>query len=254
MRQERNPLTGAIPLGEAEAQKLLLEVLERARRLAPAGLVVFDLDSTLLDNRPRQAQIMRDYGKEAGVEALAGTLPEHWEGWDSQVAMRNAGLSPEAIAEHHQPFRDHWRRHFFTSEYCRLDRPLPGAPDYVQAVAATGCTLCYVTGRHEPMREGTLHSFEIADFPIPDGDRVHLFMKPSLGESDDAFKERTFAELRRLGELVAAFDNEPTHINAYGQAFPDAQSVHLATDHSPRRVKIAGGIPSICDFSPFLAD
>ena len=50
-----------------------------------------------------------------------------------------------------------------------------------------------------------------------------------------------------LREVVALFDNEPTHINGYHQAFPDALTVHLATDHSGREVALAD-IPSVPNF------
>ena len=77
-------------------------------------------------------------------------------------------------------------------------------------------------------------------------------MKPTLEEHDDAYKERTYRLLRDLGSVVAAFDNEPTHINGYFEAFPSALSVHLATDQSPRGIKVTPGIPSIRDFSSWV--
>ena len=49
--------------------------------------------------------------------------------------------------------------------------------------------------------------------------------------------------------MVAAFDNEPAHINGYREAFPDAFCVHLATDHSMRDIPLADGILSISDFA-----
>jgi len=49
--------------------------------------------------------------------------------------------------------------------------------------------------------------------------------------------------------LLAAFDNEPAHINGYRESFPEAIAVHLATDHSPRDIPIVPGIPSIADFT-----
>jgi hypothetical protein len=48
--------------------------------------------------------------------------------------------------------------------------------------------------------------------------------------------------------IVAAFDNEPTHDNAYKRSFPDAVVVHLDTDHSRRPVEVLADIPSIHDF------
>ena len=49
---------------------VLERVLARVRAL-PGAVVVFDLDSTLLDNRPRQARILREFGAARGIPALA---------------------------------------------------------------------------------------------------------------------------------------------------------------------------------------
>ncbi|RMH41715.1 MAG: hypothetical protein D6689_10365 [Deltaproteobacteria bacterium] len=232
---------------------MLDDVLARCRAGAPDGLVVFDLDSTLLNNRPRQARILREFGVDRGIPELAQSRPEHWTGWEFEPAMRAAGLPDDRIAQIAADFKAFWRDRFFTSAYCRDDVPIPGAPRFVRAVADTGARVCYVTGRHEAMREGTIESFRNGGFLLPDGDRVQLIMKPTLDESDDTFKAEAHAALRALGPVVAVFDNEPTHINDYRDAFPDAMHVHLATDCSPRPVYVAKGIPSIPDFSAFAA-
>src|SRR6185503_5645322 len=76
---------------------VLSRTLERAREKNGAGVVVFDLDSTLLDNRPRQARILREFGLHAGLAALTGAKPEDWQDWDIRHAMANAGLGQEEI-------------------------------------------------------------------------------------------------------------------------------------------------------------
>jgi hypothetical protein len=244
-----DPITGAVALGPAESRALLERVLGEARQ--PRAVVVFDLDSTLLDNSPRQARIMREYAAEVGLEPLARVQAEHWKGWDLRVPMAAVGLDAATIDQHAGPFKDYWRERFFTSDYCVDDRAIAGAPEYTRAVAEVA-RLCYVTGRHELMRRGSIASFTACGFPAPDGDRIDLLMKPTLDESDDAYKLRTYATLRGHGVLVAAFDNEPAHINGYKEAFPTALVVHLATDHSMRNIRVAEGITSISDFSSWL--
>lgn len=244
-----DPVLAAVDLRKgAHACALLQEVLDRCRR--PHAVVVFDLDSTLLDNKPRQARIMAEYGREHGVPALEGSRREHWTGgWDFRHAMRNAGVPESDIDAHVEPYRALWRDRFFTSEYCRLDEAIAGAVAFVHAVRQAGGRVLYVTGRHEGMRAGTEECFTRLDLPLPDGDAVQLWMKPSLEEDDDHFKARVHAELPRAGEVVAVFDNEPTHVNDYRKSLPDALVIHLATDHSLREVFVAPGIPSIADFS-----
>ena len=218
---------------------------------APEAIVVFDLDSTLLDNSPRQSRIMREYGQEHDIAALAANRAEHWAGWDSRVAMRNSGLDEARIEQHAAAFKAYWFQRFFTSEYCVDDQLVPGADRYTAALVPTGAKIFYVTGRNEPMRRGTVECLDRLGFPIPDRARVELVMKPSLDEPDDGYKARTHARLHRCGIVVAAFDNEPTHINGYRESFPHALSVHLATDHSLRDIRVLPGIPSIRDFAAF---
>jgi hypothetical protein len=228
--------------------RILLEVLERAAAGAPRGLVIFDLDSTLLDNTPRQARILREYGRAAGVPQLRSARPEHWEGWDLARALANAGLPPTEVARHLAPARRFWAERFFTSRYCRLDRPAPGAAEFVRAVAAAGARVAYVTGRPTRMERGTLAAFAEAGFPLPDRWRVHLLMNPHADLDDDGWKALARAQVDRLGPVVAAFDNEPAHVNGYALAWPEACCVHLDTDHSGRPVEVLARVPSVRDF------
>lgn len=233
------------------AAALLRDALDRCRRADDGAIAIFDLDSTLLNNRPRQARIMREFGELRRIPELQAARADHWSGWSFIAAMTAAGLSRERADELHADYRAFWEQRFFTSEYCAIDVPIAGAAEYARAVAGTGVRLFYVTGRHEGMRAGTETSFRSAEFPLPDDERIRLVMKPSLDETDDAFKERTHAMLEGLGPVSVVFDNEPTHINDYRDSFPDALVVHLATDHSLREVFVADGIPSIADFSAF---
>lgn len=249
---EIHPYTGVEVLAATPARSLLEGILSRARELGDTAIVVFDLDSTLLDNRPRQARILREYGQKTGLEVLCSSSESHWKsGWDPAEAMASAGLDAATIATLTDDFKEFWRERFFTSEYCAIDRPLGGAPRYVRRVLDAGARVFYVTGRHEAMRAGTVESFAPAGFPLPDGGAVQLWMKPTLEEHDDLYKARTYDRLRELGQVIAAFDNEPTHINGYRAAFPAAICVHLATDCSPRPVPVAPGIVSIAHFDVF---
>lgn len=228
------------------------EVLERtiaaAREAGAGGLVIFDLDSTLLDNRTRQAAILREFGAQRSLDALTRSMPEHFTSWSMADAMRHAGLDEAGIAAHEREAKDHWRERFFTSAYCALDVPNPGAVEFVVDVLSAGAQVAYVTGRDESMREGTLACFARERMPLPDDARVRLLCKPSVDVTDDSWKSRALPLVEALGDVVAAFDNEPAHVNTYAARWPGALVVHLATDHSGRRIPLAPGVPSVADF------
>jgi phosphoglycolate phosphatase-like HAD superfamily hydrolase len=243
---------------------ILLAALARARDGGPRAVAVFDLDSTLLDNRPRQAAILQAYGRAAGVPALRRARPEHFGGWNLAEALAAAGLGAVEVGRHAHPFREFWEERFFTSAFCRLDVPVPGAPEFVRAVRAAGARIAYVTGRPErAMEAGTRFTLERHGFPLPspasrgggvagtsplpDGDGVFLLMKPGEGLLDDAWKVLARDAVEARGTPVLVMDNEPAHVNAYARAWPRALAVHLDTDHSGRPVEVDPAIPSVRD-------
>ena len=224
-------------------------ILERARALERAGVLVFDLDSTVFDNRPRQARIVREFGAARGVPALTQCQSRHFsDGWDMRAAFRNCGVSAEEAEQLHPEARKFWMARFFTSPYCAEDEVIAGAAAFLHRALATGARIAYVTGRPERMREGTLQAMRRHGLPLPDEDTVFLVMKPAPEIHDDEFKREAQARIAALGEVIAAFDNEPTHVNEYRRSFPEATIVHVATDHSGRPVELLEGIVSVPHF------
>ncbi len=228
--------------------RILGQVLERARRVGHRAVVAFDLDSTLFDNRPRQARILREFGAVRKVAALERCVAAHWDsGWDMKAAMCNCGLSLEEVERLYPDAKKFWQERFFTSAYCADDVAIQGAAEFVQAVVETGATVCYVTGRHEGMRPGTMEAMRRCGLVVPSGN-VHIILKPTLEMGDDEFKREAHRKLAETGTVIAAFDNEPTHVNDYRRAFPDATIIYLATDHSGRAVALLDGIVTVPHF------
>jgi hypothetical protein len=228
-----------------------MEVLDRARGAAGGGLLVFDLDSTVFDNRPRQARIVREYGAEHGVSALTRCLPLHFNsGWALKGPALACGLSEGEYEHHARALKRFWGERFFTSAYCQDDIEVVGAPRFLHAAVGTKVQVLYVTGRHEEMRAGTERCLAKCGMPLPaQATGVSLLMKPTLAEDDDAYKRDTHQLLAKRGTLLAAFDNEPTHVNDYAVSFPQAMAVHLATDHSGREVALHPRVVSIPHFA-----
>ena len=240
----------ALPFGaraqRAEQTRILRAALAAIRPDRP--IASFDLDSTILVNKDRQARIVREYGQLRGDARLAACAPVAVQTWELRDTMRRCGLSESEVEAVVPDIRTFWHDRFFSSEYCKDDTPAAGARDYLRAVLAARGEILYITGRHQQMGPGTLESFRRAGFPLPDGERVQLWLKPALADDDDRWKEICHARLQQLRGLACAFDNEPTHVNAYKRSFPDAVVVHLDTDHSRRPVEVHPGVPSIHDF------
>ncbi len=235
----------------ADWPRMLEGVLAQCAKHKRAGLLAFDLDSTLFDNRPRQAKIVREFGAARALLPLTACQPFHFtNGWDLKAACVAAGLSVAETDSQYNALKAFWAERFFSSEYCEDDIEIVGAPRFVHACIQAGATVAYCTGRHEGMREGTVRALKKCGFPLPnEGTAVSLLMKPTQPESDDAYKREAHAQLASMGQLIAAFDNEPTHINDYAAAFPNSVPVHLATDHSGRTMQLHERTISIPHFA-----
>lgn len=229
----------------------LEKILELASKSGPQGLLVFDLDSTLFDNRPRQARIVREYGAARNLPQL--TTCQAWDftsGWDLRGAVIKRGISAGDAEALYPDLKAFWQERFFTSEYAEDDIEIVGSPRYLHRLDYVKARVIYVTGRHEAMRAGTERCIERCRMPMPNaGGHVQLLMKPQLPDSDDEYKRTMHAQLRSMGTVLAAFDNEPTHINDYAVKFPEAIPVHLATDHSGRDVHLHERTVSIPHFA-----
>jgi phosphoglycolate phosphatase-like HAD superfamily hydrolase len=217
----------------------------------------FDLDGTLLSNKARQARIVRDFARERGLPELSRCTEREIVSWDLRDTARLCGLGAEEAEAIHPALRAFWLERFFTSEYCKEDQPVPGAREYLARVVERGGHVIYVTGRHVEMEAGTVAAFRRAGFPLPQivavsapasAAEVQLWLKPDPADDDDAWKEICHDRLGQFRGVACAFDNEPTHVNAYKRRFPEAYVVHLDSDYSPRPVEVLSSIPSIVDF------
>jgi len=214
---------------------LLDRIIVRSARGPAAGapVVVFDLDGTLLDNRPRTLAIFHE-------------LAETWAGREPDIAARLRGAEASRLAYHvsdslgmlgitreelvKEAF-EFWRARFFTDGYLRHDVEVPGAAAFARACYEQGATLVYLTGRDLPlMGVGTFMSLRDRGFPIGVAG-TELVLKPRADMPDAEFKCYEAPRLARVGTVIAAFDNEPENCNVFAASYPEADSVFVDTQH-----------------------
>src|SRR5262249_26945479 len=135
----------------------------------PASVVVFDLDGTLMDNRPRTCTILQELGQiwasrepeiakrliRAKPDDLAYLLADSLE----RLGVRRTELVKEAEI--------FWRERFFVDGYLRHDVEVPGAAAFARDCYEKGAVLVYFTGRDLPMMGvGSFASLRDLGFPI----------------------------------------------------------------------------------------
>jgi hypothetical protein len=233
---------------------LLRGVLERIATAATDGgrtpLVVFDLDATLYDNRPRTLEILMEYREQVmearpDVAEALGLLTADRIDYLLSDSLRNCGITRADVVADVTRF---WHERFFTDAYCQHDAPIEGASEYVRACHEAGAIVVYLTGRDLPgMLIGTVASLRDCGFPIGIAG-TELVLKPDANLPDEAFKRGALPTLERLGEIAAFFDNEPANTNLAKAMFPDATVVLLETQRVPYAPPLAEDVEVVADF------
>ncbi|MCU0681483.1 MAG: haloacid dehalogenase-like hydrolase [Polyangiaceae bacterium] len=241
-------------LDPAAQSALLRGVVERVRERRSAGVappvVVFDLDGTLLDNRPRSAAILAELAREWAsrhpetATRMAAARPDELAYLFSD-SLQRLGVADAALVDEAVAF---WRQRFFHDKYLSHDVEVPGAIGFARAVYEAGANVVYLTGRDLPlMGLGSWSSLRDLGFPIGVVGS-ELVCKPDAAVHDEVFKLGVAPALSRLGEVVAAFDNEPGNCNVFRRSHPGALTVLLDTQHVPGAPPLDEGVVCVRDF------
>lgn len=207
----------------------------QGREGEPSPVVVFDLDGTLMDNRPRTLAILRELAQELRQEshssadriAAAEAAELAYLLGDS---MKKLGIEHPELVDRAESF---WKARFFSDHYLKHDIAIEGSVDFAKACYEAGAVLVYFTGRDLPlMGIGSFQSLRDLGFPIGIVG-TELVCKPDATIPDELFKRAEGPKLRRVGRVVAAFDNEPGNCNAFLEMNPDADVVFVDTQHLP---------------------
>lgn len=217
----------------------------------PPPVLVFDLDGTLMDNRPRSAAILHE---------IAGL----WESRHPELSQKLRAASSDSLAylltdslkllgitalELVAEAEEYWKSRFFRDEHLVHDVAIEGSVSFARDCYAEGATLVYLTGRDLPhMSVGTFRSLRDLGFPIGVAG-TEVILKPNAEMPDERFKREIAPKLRRIGHVVAAFDNEPGNCNVFLEAYPDCASVLVDTQHMPGAPPILEGVHVVAEFT-----
>ena len=231
----------------SEYQDELLQ--QMAQTAGPSCVGVFDLDGCLFDTRHRQVMIMREFASQNDLPLLYHVQAEHFTDWNLKTMLRAVGMAESDIALWFKPLEQFWWTRFFTDTYTRMDHALPGAVQFVRAYHAAGAQVVYLTGRDHGARRGTEECLKAFGFPYA-VERTELITKADFKQEDTEYKTAALESIRQKGEPVLFVDNEPSNVNAFKSNCPDALTVFIETDHSPRPIAPHPDIPWIRSFCP----
>jgi hypothetical protein len=235
-----------------EQQALMSRIVARSKATPgqPSPVVVFDLDGTLMDNRPRTLAILQELALELRAEAhthaevIAAAKVENLA-YLLTDTLQKLGLEHPELAARAEQF---WKTRFFSDDYLKHDVAIEGAVEFARACYEAGATLVYFTGRDLPlMGIGSFQSIRDLGFPIGVVG-TELVCKPDAKIPDELFKRTEGPKLRRVGHVIAAFDNEPVNCNAFLEMNPDADVVFVDTQHLPGAPPLDPRAPVVTDF------
>ncbi len=217
-------------------------------------VIVFNIDGTILDNRPRSAAILRQFVASSPescaviADSIAALPPDEIEYYVID-SFRKCGVNNVFIIESALRY---WADNFFSNRFVEMDMPVEGAVPFIRNMHEAGALIAYVSGRsRETMLEGTIASLKNAGYPIATA-RTILVMKETASDSNVLFKRNTYREISRLGRVVAAFENEPREVNAMKRTWPGARIVLVKAPHSRDAQPLAPGIAVINNYAPVI--
>lgn len=165
--------------------------------------LITDIDNTIADPSERIKRSLSELGRGEVYEKTS----ESFGGFEEY-------LSPGEMEEF-------WGL-FLSDRFLQLDKPAPGAADFLNEVRSNGVELFYMTGRHDEsgdsMRNGTVDWLRSNGFPDPEEPGVELFMKPTRKEDDKEYKRSLLKERlsTKLTERnVVGLGDHPDDAEAY---------------------------------------
>ncbi len=233
------------------SNEILLDVVKRVTETKNSGelpVVIFDLDGTLFDSGPRSKRIFLEFAETTGNSLLklkVEMIDAHTMKYKVRESLIDAGIKDSTLLKE---MIDSWRKKFFNGEYLKYDEPVPGSVEFVNELSDSGALIIYLTGRDAPgTLIGSVAALQKNGFPIGVYG-TELIMKPERFMKTYTFKKKTLSYIKKLGTVVASFENEPANINLLFEYFPENIPFFLDTSHKPNAPPVNKGIHHIKNY------
>jgi hypothetical protein len=192
--------------------------------------VLFDIDGTVLQNSPRQLEILRQIlipsfaslQNNAQVDALL-TSTFHKYSILSEL-HKHLPFSHQFVA-----IKEEFITHFLSNRFLHHDTFNPGVKHFIRSLIQNQINIKFITGRPENlMKEGTIQSLKSilpADFNF----NASLYMKPSPEIDDFEFKEHFLSTNISdfTSQMLAYIDNEAPICHFVEKKFPGSIITHF---------------------------
>jgi hypothetical protein len=187
------------------------------------NIVIFDLDGCIINNLPRQYEIVQQKLLYCNFPTIAESAKFEFQKYYNILNAINIDISQ------HEDAKKLFLSHFLQNDFLKYDIPIPGASNFVKKMMNLPINITYLTGRHhqdenDTMGPGTLNWLKKYEFlSVLDQNKTKLSLKPNKDISDLDWKRRYISELNEDDQtnIIAFVDNESSTLNSCQKLLPN---------------------------------
>lgn len=209
-----------------QGKQALAEIVQRLGELADQGrpvAILWDMDGTLVDTRPRMLAAVHTYGR---TDVRVTDVSPSW-----QETAERLGLDPER-------FQAVWQRVFWAYESFDADLENEEVAGLARLAESLGVQTVIVTGRIEELRPVTARQLERLGLSP-----TRVFLKSRLGDCTPSVKAEVISMLAAEGLQMGAFVTDS--VEEIAAVTPDI--LEAAPDLSCVFVELEGTAPDLPD-------
>lgn len=232
---------------DADSKTILDQVLMKISNPASPGdrsLVIFDIDSTLIDTSHRTAAICREFARQPSHNSQFKELCREINQWTEWVEVyhpidfinMHSGIKIKPHSVEEAFILKFWKDRFFHEDWLVHDLPYSGGKEFVTECLLRGADIAYLTGRHKDTSiVGTKKWLATHHFPLKEGSaRTRLMLKEHTAILDLDYKNSGLAQLKVGYDSIWFIENEVELILMALSDHQDVEAILFDSVHSGR--------------------
>ena len=232
---------------DAHSKAILDKMLMEISNPTPPGqrsLVIFDIDSTLIDTSHRTAAICREFAREHSHDTRFKELCREINQWTEWVEVyqpidfinRHSGVKIRPHSPEESYILKFWKDRFFHEDWLVHDLPYSGGKEFVTECLLRGADIAYLTGRHiDTTLAGTKKWLATHHFPLrEENPRTRLMLKDHVSLLDSDYKSSGLALLKVGYDSIWFIENEVELILMALSEHQDVEAILFDSVHSGR--------------------
>lgn len=196
------------------------------------NVVLLDIDGCILNNLPRQREIInRELKKQYAIHRIPEQSELNYKTIYCLLDHVNVSENDESN------IREEFLRLFLQQEYLLHDKSIQNAHKSIERILTLGYEIWLITGRHSnpksSMKDGTIDSLRKHGINV-DNKRIKLLMKKDPSDEDAIYKMNLIQEITAepAVQIGAFIDNESQNLRLAAKFLPDSLLIRFESAQS----------------------